>query len=82
MKFGSFAMKTLRLSSWPLLLLLVGYLVTGFAMSGQYGFGKLLGKEIALAIHKALHVPLLALFALHAICAIYLVMRRRRWVKR
>jgi hypothetical protein len=82
LRAGYIVIKTLRYSSWPLLLLLLGYLVTGFAMSGQYGFGKLLDKEMALAIHRGLHVPLGLLFGLHAVCATYLAMRRRRWLKK
>ncbi len=80
-KFGHYAIRTLRFTSWPLLALLVLYLVTGFAMSGRFGLGTLMNEKKALAFHKALHVPLLALFPVHAVCATYLAMRRRRWVK-
>ena len=73
--------KVLRISSWPLLGLLALYLVTGFAMSGRYGFGVLLTEKTALGFHKLLHLPLLALLPVHAICAIYLALRRWRWIK-
>ena len=36
----------------------------------------------ALAYHKALHVPLLILFPVHVVCAVYLAMRRWRWIKK
>ena len=80
-RFGHFAIKTLRVTSWPLLLLLLCYLITGFAMSGRFGFGVLMDEKTALACHKALHVPLLVLFPVHVVCAAYLAMRRWRWVK-
>ena len=73
--------KMLRISSWPLLVLLALYLVTGFAMSGRYGFGVLMNEKTALGFHKLLHVPLLALLPVHGICAIYLTLRRWRWIK-
>ena len=73
--------KVLRISSWPLLLLLALYLVTGFAMSGRYGLNVLLDAKLALAVHKLMHVPLLVLLPVHAICAIYLALRRWRWIK-
>jgi hypothetical protein len=80
-RFGHYAIKTLRVTSWPLLFLMLLYLVTGFAMSGRFGFGVLMNEKTALAFHKALHVPLLMLFPVHAVCAVYLAMRRWRWIK-
>ena len=62
--------KLLRISSWPLLLLLLFYLGSGFAMSGRYGFGLLLDEKTALGLHKLLRVPLLVVLPVHAICAI------------
>ena len=73
--------KVLRISSWPLLGLLALYLVTGFAMSGRYGLHVLLDAKLALAVHKLMHGPLLVLLPVHAICAIYLALRRWRWIK-
>ena len=73
--------KVLRISSWPLLGLLAVYLMTGFAMSGRYGCGVLLTEKTALALHKLMHVPLLTLLPVHVICAIYLALRRWRWIK-
>ena len=73
--------KLLRISSWPLLILLAFYLVTGFAMSGRYGFGVLMDEKTALGFHKLLRTPLLVVLPVHAICAIYLALRRWRWIK-
>jgi len=73
--------KLLRISSWPLLGLLALYLGSGFAMSGRYGLGVLVDEKTALGIHKLLRVPLLVVLPVHAICAIYLALRRWRWIK-
>jgi hypothetical protein len=35
------------------------FVVTGYAMSGEYGFGRWLDAKAALAIHKICHLPLL-----------------------
>jgi len=81
-KFGHYAIKTLRFTGWPLLLLLLLYLVTGFAMSGRFCFGILMSEKNALTLHKAMHIPLLVLFPVHAACAVYLAMRRWRWIRK
>ena len=81
-RFGHYAIKTLRFTGWPLLLLLLLYLVTGFAMSGQFGFGMLMDAKQALTLHKAMHIPLLVVLSAHAVCAVYLAMRRWRWIKK
>ena len=81
-RFGHYAIKMLRFTGWPLLLLLLLYLVTGFAMSGRFGLGMLMSEKTALTFHKAMHIPLLVLFSMHAVCAIYLAMRRWRWIRK
>ena len=80
-KLGHLAIKTLRHTAWPLLILLLFYLVTGFAMSGRFGLDRWMDEKKALAVHKALHVPLLLLFPIHGVCATYLALRRRRWIQ-
>jgi hypothetical protein len=81
-RFGHYAIKTLRFTSWPLLLLLLLYLVTGFAMSGRFGLEMLMDAKQALTLHKAMHIPLLVLLSVHVVCAVYLAMRRWRWIKK
>ena len=80
--FGYYVIRTLRFTSWPLLLLLMLYLLTGFSISGRYGFGRLMHEKQAAAYHKALHVPLLVLFPVHTLCGVYLAFRRWGWLKK
>ena len=61
-----------RVSSWPLFLVVIVFLITGYAMSGNYGLGAMIDAKRALAIHKLLHGPLLALLLLHSLPAMYL----------
>ncbi len=73
--------KIIRISSWPLLLVVVFFLGTGYAMSGTYGMGGLMETKQALAIHKMLHVPLILLVLVHSAPAMYLAFRRWGWIK-
>ena len=74
--------KWVRWSSWPLLVLLLGFFATGYAVSGRYGMGAYANEQTALALHKLLHAPLIVLTALHVLPAIYLAMKRWGWIKR
>jgi hypothetical protein len=70
--------KIVRVSSWPLFPVVIIFLLTGYAMSGEYGLGALIDAKRALAIHKMLHGPLIVLLLLHSLPAMYLAIRR--WV--
>ena len=72
--------KIIRISSWPLLVVVIVFLVTGYAMSGQYGLGALLAATPALALHKLLHGTLVVLLVVHALPATYLAFRRWGWI--
>jgi len=72
--------KIVRISSWPLFLVVIIFLATGCAMSGEYGLGTLIAAKRALAIHKMLHGPLLALLLAHSIPATYLAFKRWGWL--
>ena len=78
---GHIAIKTVRYTSWPLLIVVLVYLATGYAMSGQYGFGRLLEANAAKSFHKLLHVVLFGLLLAHSVCAGYLAFRRWRWIR-
>jgi hypothetical protein len=73
-----FLNKIVRVSSWPLFPVVIIFLLTGYAMSGEYGLGALIDAKRALAIHKMLHAPLIVLLLLHSLPAMYLAIRR--WV--
>ena len=78
---GYIVIRTLRFTSWFLLALVLSYIITGYVMSGQLTFGGWADPKLALAIHRVLHVPLIVMFALHALGGIYLAMRRKRWIR-
>ncbi len=72
--------KIVRVSSWPLFLIVIIFLVTGYAMSGQYGLGAVIDAKRALAIHNMLHGPLLVFLLMHALPATYLAFKRWGWI--
>jgi cytochrome b subunit of formate dehydrogenase len=72
--------KIVRVSSWPLFLVVLIFLLTGYAMSGQYGLGAVIDAKRALAIHKMLHGPLLVLLLVHSLPAMYLAFKRWGWI--
>ena len=71
-KLNFILLKIVRWSSWPLLPVLAGFLVTGYAMTGQHGFSRLLDEKTALTIHRMLHWPLIVLVLAHSVPAVYL----------
>ncbi|HVM59847.1 MAG TPA: hypothetical protein VMV72_03190 [Verrucomicrobiae bacterium] len=80
-RIGYIVIRTLRFTSWFLLALVLTYIITGYVMSGQFTFGGSADPKLALAVHRALHVPLLVMFGLHALAGVYLAMRRKRWIR-
>ncbi len=75
-------LKTVRWSSWPLLLLLLAFFLTGYTITGRFGLGVMLEEKEALALHKLLHLPLIAITLVHSVPAIYLAMIRWGWIKK
>ncbi len=73
--------RIIRISSWPLLLLVILFLGTGYGMSGQYGMGGLMDAKQALAFHKLLHAPLVVVLLVHVVPAAYLAFRRWGWIR-
>ena len=57
------------------------FLITGYIMSGRYGFSGLLDEKQALAIHKLLHLPLMILLLVHTVPAVYLALQRWGWIR-
>jgi hypothetical protein len=47
-----YLVKTARVSGWLLFLLVLLYIVTGFALCGEFGFDRMIGEQPALSIHK------------------------------
>lgn len=73
--------KAVRLSGWPLLPVLAGFLVTGYAITGQPGFARLCDEKTALAFHRMLHWPLIILVLVHSVPAVYLALQRWGWIR-
>jgi len=76
-----YLLKTARLSAWLLLLLMLLYILTGFALCGELGMSRLMDLQTALNIHKVFEWPLVALFPIHASITIYFSFRRWGWIK-
>jgi hypothetical protein len=80
-KLNFFMLKMVRWSGWPLLPLLLLFLLTGYIMDGRYGLSRLLDEKSALTFHRMLHVPLIVLVLAHSVPATYLAMQRWGWMK-
>ncbi|MGA2797551.1 MAG: hypothetical protein ABSE63_08245 [Thermoguttaceae bacterium] len=76
-----YLLKTARLSAWLLLLLMLLYILTGFALCGELGMNRWMDSQTALSIHKIFEWPLVALFLIHASITIYFSFRRWGWIK-
>jgi hypothetical protein len=75
------ALKLVRWTGWLLLPVVLGFFVTGYAMSGRYGLGMLTDEKTALALHKFMHLPLAVLVLVHGVLALYLALFRWGWIK-
>ena len=76
MRLNYLCLKIVRSMSWPLILLLIAFLVTGYGISGRFGLGRWVDEKTALALHKMLHAPLIVVVLAHALPAMYLVWLR------
>ncbi len=74
-------LKLVRWSGWLLLPLALGFLFTGYVISGRYGLGVFLTEERALTLHKLFHLPLVALLLGHVLPATWLALLRWGWIK-
>ena len=80
-RFTYICLKIVWWSSWPLLLVLLCFFLTGYCMSGRFGLTRLMAADTALAWHKLLHLPLLLLVVVHTVPATYIALRRWGWIK-
>jgi Ni,Fe-hydrogenase I cytochrome b subunit len=78
---ASFCLKLVRWTGWLLLPVVLALLATGYAMSNRYGFTALASERTALALHKALHLPLGILLVAHVLPSVYLWLLRHEWIK-
>ena len=76
-----YVLKTKRLTGWVLLALIPLFVLTGYALSGKYGIDSWIDPQTALGVHKIFDGPLILVFLLHAVTAIYFALRRWGWIK-
>jgi len=80
-KLNPALLKMVRWSGWPLLVVIPSFMVTGYAITGEFGFGRLLDEKAALTLHRMLHWPLIVLVLVHCLPAVYLAFVRWGWIK-
>ncbi|MCX7885819.1 MAG: hypothetical protein N3B01_00990 [Verrucomicrobiae bacterium] len=72
--------KTLRVAGWCLLVLLFGFLLSGYAMTGRFRLGRVFSAQEGKDLHLLLHVPLLVAAVAHVVPAVYFAWLR--WFKK
>jgi len=80
-KLNFLLLKLVRWSGWPLLPVVLLFLLTGYIMDGRYGLSRLLDEKTALTWHRMLHLPLIILVLVHSVPAVYLAVQRWGWIK-
>jgi hypothetical protein len=80
-RLNFFMLKTVRWSGWPLLPLVLLFLLTGYIMDGRYGLSRVMDEKSALTFHRMLHLPMIVLVLAHSVPAAYLAMQRWGWIK-
>ena len=80
-KLNLVCLKMVRWSGWPLLPVILLFLLTGYIIDGRLGFSRLLDEKSALTFHRMLHLPLIFLVLVHSIPAVYLAFQRWGWIK-
>lgn len=77
-----YVIKTARVSGWLLLVFVLAYLITGYALCGKFGIEKKIDANTALRIHKMIDWPFVAVFAAHAGTTAYFAFKRWGWIGR
>jgi len=78
-----YLIKIARVSGWLLFLLMLLFIVTGFALRSEFGFQRLItSPQTAYAIHRFFEWPLIAVFFVHSSITIYFALRRWGWIKK
>jgi hypothetical protein len=76
-----YLIKTVRISGWLLLPLMILYIISGFAILGDFGLNRLIEPNAAKLIHSDFSWPLVVLFLVHSLVAIYFALRRWGWIR-
>lgn len=64
--------KVSRVSAYLLLIVCILYIISGYSITGKYGFESIMEREMAIFIHLNLDIIFIILFVLHAGIEIYL----------
>ena len=82
--FGYYVIKAVRISGWFLLVLMLIYISSGYALRGEFGLDRLMTTRTAEILHLSpkLDRPLVIAFLIHVAGAGYLSMKRWGWIKR
>ena len=76
-----YLVKMSRASGWLLLVLMILYLLTGYALCGKFGAERLFSVQVSNHLHATLDGPLVVLVVIHAGVSGYLACRRWGWFK-
>jgi cytochrome b subunit of formate dehydrogenase len=82
MRLRVLLMKANRISCWLLLFLMIVFIITGYSMTGKFGFNKLIDKRSSTTIHLLLDIPLIILFLFHSFVSIYFAFLRWGWIRK
>jgi len=63
--------KSVKISGWLLLLMLIVYFVSGYALVKEYGFDRLMSHKNAWKWHSMLALPFLTVLLLHIFPSFY-----------
>ena len=77
-----YLIKIARITGWLLFFLVLLYILTGFALCGDYGFQRLINYHAALGVHRFFEWPLVVVFVVHSAVTIYFALRRWGWIKK
>lgn len=66
-----------KISAWILLVFIIIYFITGFSMTGRFGF-KVVDPNTAFSIHSGLAIPMFIIFLIHTVISTYLFMMPKR----
>jgi len=64
--------KIIDISGWVLFVIILLYLISGFAMTREFGLDHLISRKIAWEIHEHLIIPLVPAIICHVIPRLYL----------
>ncbi len=76
-----YLIKINRISGWILFFLVIIFIITGFAITGRYGFSKLIDPNLARKIHWVFTWPVIIMFIIHSCINIYFAFKRWGWIK-